>query len=145
MSPRAFSAQVVSTRLTLMRELLEDLDAVGPVDADRLLRDRLTRRAVERVLTQLIDLAVDINIHVATSLGGAMVTEYRESFDEAARAGLVSTTLADGLKASVGLRNVLIHEYVKTDLALVATAVPLARVEYGEYVRDVARWLRERA
>lgn len=33
MSPRAFSAQVVSTRLTLMRELLEDLDAVGPVDA----------------------------------------------------------------------------------------------------------------
>lgn len=102
----------------------------------------MTRRAVERVLTALIDLGVDINSHVATSLGGSMATEYRESFDAAAAAGMIPVDLADRLKPSVGLRNVLIHEYVALNLSRVAAAVPLTRSGYGEYVRTVAGWLR---
>ncbi len=145
MSPRALSIQVVTLRLALMRELLADLDAVGDVDLARLESDRITRRALERILTQLVDLAADINTHVATSLGSTVTTEYRESFDAAARVGLLSEGLAARLKPSVGMRNVLIHEYVASDLTRVVAAVPLARADYGEYVRSVARWVAARS
>ena len=141
MSPRDFSAEVLVVRLDLMRELLDDLDAMGDVTVGSLTQDRITRRAAERILTQLVDLAADINTHAATSLGGLRPTEYRQSFDAAVTAGLIEQELADALKSSVGMRDVLIHEYVATDLEMVAAAVPLARRDYAAYVRSVATWL----
>lgn len=144
MTPRPFSAQVVTMRLALMRELLDDLEAIGAVDAQRLTEERLTRRALERVLTQLIDLAVDINTHVATTQSSTVVTEYRASFDAAAAVGLIDAGLAERLGPSVALRNVLVHEYLVIDLSIVAASAPLAQEGYGEYVRRVAAWLRDR-
>lgn len=141
MSPRAFSADVVTMRLALMHELLADLDAIGDVDTSRLRRERITRRALERVLTQLVDLATDINAHVAATHGGTVTTEYRATFDAAVQVGLLGGDLAERLKPSVGLRNVLVHEYVTTDLGRVAAAASLARSAYGDYVRTVAAWL----
>lgn len=144
MSPRDFSAEVLVVRLDLMRELLDDLDAMGDVTVGSLTQDRITRRAAERILTQLVDLAADINTHAATNLGGLRPTEYRQSFDAAVTAGLIEQELADALKSSVGMRDVLIHEYVATDLEMVAAAVPLARRDYAAYVRSVATWLQAR-
>ena len=144
MSPRDFSREVLQVRLGLMRELLDDLDAMGDVTVGSLTQDRITRRAAERILTQLVDLAADINTHAATSLGGLRPTEYRQSFDAAVTADLIEQELADALKSSVGMRDVLIHEYVATDLEMVAAAVPLARRDYAAYVRSVATWLQAR-
>lgn len=137
----SIDAEVVVLRLGLMRELLADLDSVGEVDARRLRDDRLTRHAVERILTQLVDLAVSINSHVAVS-AGKTPSSYRESFHAAAAAGLINVDLAQRLAPSAGLRNVLTHDYVNIDLGLVAGAVTAARRDYGEYVTAVARTLR---
>lgn len=137
----SIDAEVVVLRLGLMRELLADLDSVGEVDALRLRDDRLTRHAVERILTQLVDLAVSINSHVAVS-AGKTPSSYRESFHAAAAAGLINVDLAQRLAPSAGLRNVLTHDYVNIDLGLVAGAVTAARRDYGEYVTAVARTLR---
>jgi hypothetical protein len=51
-------AAVVQERLRLMRDLLDDMDGIGEVDASRLETDRIVRHAVERIITQLVDLAV---------------------------------------------------------------------------------------
>lgn len=45
------------------------------------------------------------------------------------------------LLASVGLRNVLTHEYVDIDLGIVAAAVTSAGQYYGQYVQQMARWI----
>ncbi|NNG19205.1 DUF86 domain-containing protein [Naumannella sp. ID2617S] len=124
-----------------MRELLDDLASVGDPTGATLQDDRLLRRAVERILTQLVDLAADINQHAVNSLGSRVSSEYRDSFDQAASLGLFPAQLAESLKPSVGMRNVLIHEYVNVDLALVSKAIPLARDQYGQYVRSVAEWV----
>ena len=43
----------------------------------------------------------------------------------------------------VGLRNVLVHEYVNIDLNKVAESVPQAIDSYTQYRRQIARWLLE--
>ncbi len=43
----------VVLRLGIMNDLLGDLESIGGVDAARLRSDRITRHAVERILTQL--------------------------------------------------------------------------------------------
>ncbi len=58
---------------------------------------------------------------------------------------MIDAELAERLKRSVGLRNVLTHDYVAVDLAVVAATVDVAREDYGAYVRQLSRWLAERA
>jgi uncharacterized protein YutE (UPF0331/DUF86 family) len=145
MTPRRISGAVIQARLRLMQDLLDDLASLGPVDPERLRQDRVVLRALERILTQLVDLAVSVNAHVATGSGVRPPATNRESFDAVAVLNVLPDDLAAALKPSVSMRNLLVHQYTDIDLALVAAAVPLAREQYGEYARAVARWLVEHA
>lgn len=80
MTPPAIDATLIHAKLQTMRQLLDDLDAAGPVDAARLLSDRMLRHAIERILTQLVELAAAVNGHVAVARLGRGATTYRESF-----------------------------------------------------------------
>jgi uncharacterized protein YutE (UPF0331/DUF86 family) len=142
-TPREFDSGVVQARLRLIDDLLNDLASIGEVTADRLHDDRILRHAVERVLSQLVELAVSVNSHVASTMLHKAPSDYRGSFDLASTAGLLDGDLRDRLKPSVGLRNVLAHEYVAIDLALVAAAARSASHDYRAYVEAVAWWLRD--
>lgn len=135
------NAAIVQERLRHIRDLLDDLDKVGEVTAERLTNDRVIRHAVERIITQLVDLAVSINSHIVATKRGQAPGTYRESFGAVAEVGAISTELAGELAPSAGLRNILTHEYVAIDVALVARAVPAMRDAYGRYVAEVARFL----
>lgn len=144
MSPKDFRATVVQSRLAQMRQLLADLERVGDVTAEQLQDDRFLRHVVHHVLVQLVQLAVAINSHVAATINGAAVTDYRTSFDAVVEAGVIGAELAAALRPSIGLRNVVVHEYLDVDHAVVAAALPAARRDYGRYVQGVATWLGRR-
>jgi uncharacterized protein YutE (UPF0331/DUF86 family) len=101
----------------------------------------MLRHAIERILSQVVDLAVSVNSHISAALLGRSSSSYRESFDLAREAGVLGPELTERLKPSVGLRNVLAHEYVEVDLAVVADAPRLALADYRDYVRSVTSWL----
>lgn len=143
MTPAALDPGMVVGKLRLMRDLLDDLGAVGEVTAARLGADRMLRHAVERILTQLVDLAVSVNSHVVSARLGRAPTSYRESFGQAALAGMIGTELAARLAPAAGLRNVLVHEYTDVDLQQVAVAVPTALRDFSAYVAEVARAVSE--
>lgn len=108
MTPRRLDEESVGLKLRAMRRLLDELERLGAVDAARLAGEFGTQLIVERVVSQLVDLAAGINAHVCR------------------------------------LRNVLVHAYVDLDVDRLVAAVPLAVEQYGEYVRQVARWLADR-
>lgn len=134
-------AGIVQERLKLMTTLLFDLDQVGEVTEERLERERLVRHAVERIVTQLVDLSVSINSHIVASTQSQVPTTYRESYAAVAKVGVITPELAAELAPSAGLRNILTHEYVTVDLAILARSVPLVADVYKRYVAAVARYL----
>lgn len=139
------NVESVQRRLIAIRERLDELDQLGAVTVDRLLGDWLVRAAVERVLTQLVELAAQVNAHITTTAGKVPPGEYRESFGAAAEIGAISLELANRIAPSAGLRNILVHQYLDADLAIVADSVGEARADYAAYVREVARWLSQQA
>lgn len=143
-TPRAVDWRSLRAKLRRMRELLDQLVVLGPVDPERLAAEPLTALAVERILTLLVDLAFASNSHVAVGLLGRAPDTYAESFALAAEAGMIDGELAAVLRPSVGMRNVLVHNYLDADQARVALAVPLAVEQYGDYVRQVATFLQGR-
>lgn len=143
MTPPPLRPAAVQRRLREMRELLGVLERHVEVTGDELRTDIELRLVVERALQQLVDLAVKINAHVATTSGQYAPEDYFSSFAAAAICGAFSDALADELAPSTGLRNRLVHEYEELDLDVVAAAVPAAADGYGRYVREIAAWLRE--
>lgn len=127
-----------------MDQLLDVLARHEQATGDGLRDDVELRLVVERALQQLVDLAVKINAHVATAAGQHAPRDYFSTFEAAARAGVISTSLAEALAPSTGMRNRLVHEYDEIDLDAVAAAIPTALEGYRGYVREVASWLRDR-
>jgi uncharacterized protein YutE (UPF0331/DUF86 family) len=127
-----------------MRRLLDELHRLGAIDADRFAREFTTQLIVERIVSQLVDLAAGINTHVLTTETGESPPDIRRSFEAVANLGVIDHELAVRLAPSAGLRNVLVHAYVDLDVGLLVAAVPLASKQYGEYVRQVARWVADR-
>lgn len=141
MTRRQLDAALIQERLREIQLLLADLVEVGKVDAERLRRERPTRHIVERVLSQIVELAGSINTHIVASQLGRSPRSYADSFDEIARAGVLGEDLAAALRPSAGMRNVLVHDYLDVDHGKVSAAIPLALDQYGQYVKQVARWL----
>ncbi len=144
MSPRDLDRDVITTRLRHIDDLITVLRDVGAVDAERLSADTLLRLGIERALTQLVELSVDVLNHLLVVSNGQATRTYREAFTAAATTGILSPTLATTLESAAGMRNALVHEYVDIDLAKVADVVPLAPQTFADFIREVARWVKER-
>jgi uncharacterized protein YutE (UPF0331/DUF86 family) len=106
-----------------MREFLDDLAAPDLTDVAVLRDDRRARNTAERALTQLVELAVSINSHIAATALGRAPRSYSDSFRAVADCGVISAELAEFLLPSAGMRNILIHEYFEINLEKVAAAV----------------------
>ncbi len=134
-------AAIVHARLRSMSALLSDVGQIGPVDARRLDSDRIIRHAVERIVTQLVDLAVSINSHVVAATRNEAPAIYRASFTAMGELGVIDSGLAAKLATSAGLRNILTHEYVAVDLDILAGALPEIAELFKRYIEEVARYL----
>ncbi len=144
MTPRQLDDESVVAKIRAMRRLLDQLVALGPVDRERLANDFGAQLVAERIVSQLVDLAAAINTHVTTVELHEAPHDLTQSFALAARAGLIDKQLAEALAPSAGLRNILIHVYLELDLDRFVAAIPMAIDQYGEYIRQVARWLQQR-
>ena len=145
MTPRALNPDSLHEKLAHMRELMRRLESLGPMTRERLEVEPVERAAAERWLTLLVEAAVAINLHVAASRFGRVARDYAESFRLAGEAGLIDADLAARLVPSAGTRNALVHGYLDIDLDLLAAAFERLPVEYGDYVRQVASWVADRA
>lgn len=140
MTPRSLHPEMIGAKLRLIAQSLDTLHAAGPVTAAQLAGDPLMAAGIERLLSRIVDLAVDVNTHVSAVELGQSPPDYRSSFATAARAGLLDEQLAVELAPSVGLRNALVHTYLDIDVESVVRAVPLALAQYRRYVEQAARW-----
>ena len=113
MTPRRAEPDVVSRRLRLMEESLRDLQLLADRTAADLAAAPLDRAAAERLVQVVVDLAVDVKSHLVVAAGARAPETGRESFLAAAAIGALATDLAQRLAPSAGLRNLLVHRYVR--------------------------------
>lgn len=137
MTPPELDVAACEAKLVLVADLLDDLTRQVDLTGDDLRADRDRRHVVERILTQLVDIAGGLNAALVRASGRRAPTGYRDGFEQVGHAGILATELVDRLVPLTGMRNLLTHEYGRIDLDLVAAAVSTARVDFADYVRAV--------
>ena len=143
MTPPSLDRDQAGARLRTMRETLDELESLRDVSVARLESEPLTRAAAERLIQVVVDLAVDVNAHIAVVATGAAPQTGRDSFLAAATSGAITEDLATALAPAAGLRNVLVHRYTDIRTDLVASAVGTVLDGFSDYVRQVAAYLAE--
>lgn len=141
MTPPALDRGTVGARLRAMRETITELEALRTIGEETLRSEPLTRAAAERLIQVVVDLAVDVNGHVVTSVTGAAPHTAHDSFGAMAGISAISEGLAAQLAPAAGLRNVLVHRYADIRIDLVANAIPTVLDGFAQYVSQVADWL----
>ncbi|MBI2901503.1 MAG: DUF86 domain-containing protein [Planctomycetes bacterium] len=133
--------RTIRDKLARMAKELDFLAEYRAITIEAYVADGRARRAAERALEVIIEAAVDINQHVVVERGLPPPGDYRSSFAEAARAGLMDPSLAAALAPSVGLRHRLVHEYAAVDDRKVFDAIHEALRLYAQYVAQVREFL----
>lgn len=141
MTPRRLDPEAIQRRLVEIRRATGRLRELLPVTASELGADWKRRALVERLFEQLVEQAVAINGHVAVSGTGVPPDQYRESFLAAAEVGAIPGELAERLAGAAGMRNVIVHDYIGTDMGLLAAGVTAAPDDFDAYAAAVAEWL----
>jgi uncharacterized protein YutE (UPF0331/DUF86 family) len=134
-------AAMVRRKLTVIARNLDDLATVAGLSPAEYLDDRIRQKATERLLQELVDAAVDTNLHLLRDVGAAAPPDYHESFIALGREAILSDDLAARLAPAAGLRNRLVHEYDTLDHGIVLQAVSRARRDFAEYVAAVEGYL----
>lgn len=144
MTPRSFDSAVVQTRLNALSTPLRFLEHTVPVTPATLSSDITLRLALERALTQLVEVSSDMCAHILVTSFDVAVTSYAESFAKSAECGVISESLATRLQNAAKMRDVLVHMYLDVDYEVVAQAAPMALEDFTEFRRAVSTRLIER-
>lgn len=142
MSPKDLDPAVVVVRLEHLDQLVGVLSSLSPRPG--FLDDDVTRLAVERILTQSVEIVVDVSTHVVVTQTGRAPGTYRDAVVSAAGLGVLDESAGADLARAVGLRNILVHEYLAVDLAILEASAIAAPALLGDFSRSVALWLRDR-
>lgn len=132
---------VIRRKLTVITTNLRALEPIATIDPARYRAEIFTRKGTERLLQELIEAALDLNMHFLSQAGRKLPDDYYQSFIFLGEQGILSKELATALAPSAGLRNRLVHEYEAIDDAAVIKAVRQAQELYPEYVAAIERHL----
>lgn len=88
---------------------------------------------------------LDVAGHIIASEGWRAPRDFRDAFTVLEEHGVVSSELAERLRALAGLRNRLVHVYDDVDDALIHEALPEGLDDLNRFAQDVARFLDESA
>lgn len=133
--------EIVRRKLERIAESLRLLEPMRGLSLEAYRGDVYRRKATERLLQEIVEAAVDVNLHLLAAGGRPIPDDLYSSFIALGEDGAIDATLAARLAPSAGLRNRLVHEYDRLDDALILASARKALELYPAYVASVERAL----
>jgi uncharacterized protein YutE (UPF0331/DUF86 family) len=134
-------SDLVRRKLARLNMYLEKLKPIADSTYKEYISDFYKKTSAERMIQLIVECASDINTHVILESGERPPENYSSSFIKAAEVKLINHELANKLKGSGGMRNIIVHEYMEIDDKKVYEVMPTAISDYKEYIRQVYDFL----
>ncbi len=133
--------ELIRRKLSRLNMYLEKLKPISQKSLDEYKSEFYLKSSAERLIQLIVECATDINNHVVVETNNRPPEDYSVSFIRASAVGLISRDLAEKLKGSAGMRNILVHEYMDIDDEKVYNALSLAIKDYKEYLKQVEEFI----
>lgn len=134
----------IKRKITLIQDELINLSSLAKFTIDEVAKDFVKQAAVERILERIIGRAIDINQHIVAESENKKISapkDYKETFTALVDSGVYGNDFAEEISKSVGTRNMLAHEYDKTDYSRVYNSIGDCLKDYNQYCEYILKFL----
>lgn len=133
---------IILRKLLKIKKYIQELKTFSNIAFEEYKTAFIKKRAVERLILLLVEVATDINSYVIVEIGKNPPTDYYDSFIKAIEIGLISKQLGEKLAPSAGLRNRLVHEYDEIKDDIVFNSINDAIKLYTTFIKEVNDYLK---
>jgi uncharacterized protein YutE (UPF0331/DUF86 family) len=133
-----FSEAFVLQKLTTLTEYTDRLESIVATTSDEEFEKDLDKRYVaERLMQLIVDCMIDINQHFIKEHKLELPDDLRSTFVILGDHDIIPKELAEKLAPVTGLRNILVHQYEKIDLALFLKSMRENLSDFSEYKKHI--------
>ncbi len=129
--------EIFISKLNYLKNYYEELKCLESLSFHEYTQDKIKRRAIERLLQLIVEVACDIN-SLVLSKKGIVAESYHDSFLKMGEAEIVEKAVALKLARTTGLRNRIIHEYGEYKDEVVYKNIAIFIEFYGKYLKTLA-------
>lgn len=136
---------MVKEKVAAIQRDLRELTVYKDATLDEIVSDYRTHKAVERMLEVIINEAIDINQHLIVKSGhGQLPFDFRESFLLLINIGVYPVEFGKQISGSVGLRNILFHQYRKLDEQIFFSSIRDCLTQYTKYCEYILAFVAQK-
>jgi len=135
--------ELVKNKLSFMQKELKILVQYKDCTLEEVASDYFKHTIIERVLERIINDALDINQHIISEAEEQEPpNDYKETFLALSTLGIYPKEFAERISKSVGLRNILVHNYRKLDEEKFYNSIKDCLNDYGNYCEYILKFLK---
>lgn len=132
---------LLGRKLTQMETYLSQIREYSKISVTAYKNDWKIQRIVERTLQILIELCIDIANHLISDKGMRLPTGYADTFKVLAENRIISKNLFKTMEKMAKFRNVVVHQYEKTEPSIVVSILHKNLDDFEKYKKAIVKYL----
>lgn len=138
-----FRQKVVEERLKELDTVLTELSKYREKEPEELRRSPSLRWTIERGLIAAATPVFEMTDHILAACFGTYSETYEDSLRLLFEKGIISAELFGKIKGLGGFRNILVHEYLRIDIAELHRNFQRAFELFPAFSTEIQNWLEE--
>lgn len=128
------------SRLDKLKEYLDFLDGIGKYTEEEYVEDPFIYGSSERFLHLAIECTIDIGNHIISDMRYRKPESNRDVFEILYDNGILPLKLKESLGNMASFRNILVHDYVKTDRTIVYSIIINDVGDFESFMKEIIRY-----
>lgn len=136
------NSDVIKSKLGAMRDYLSELlPYIEKAKQGLITIENPELRIIERLFLLIVDAAIDVNTHIITRNKFESPDDYQGTFSILAQHKVIPFELAEKIRESVGLRNMMTHGYEKVQRQKMFDDIVHEIDQYVAYMKAIAEYV----
>lgn len=131
----------VRIRLLELERFLRELRDLKKYSYEEVQESLEKEWGIERGLQLCIQLVIDAGNHILASIGESRVDKYSDILQRLGERKIISKELAKKLVPMAKMRNILVHQYLEIDPAIVYDVLQNHLDDFTEFTREILKYL----
>lgn len=131
----------VRIRLLELERFLRELRDLKKYSFEEIQESLEREWGIERGLQLCIQLVIDAGNHILASIGESRVDKYSDILQRLGEREIISKSLAERLVPMAKMRNILVHQYLEIDPAIVYDALQNHLEDFTEFTREISKYM----
>ena len=136
-------AQILVVKLKELEKYIAELEKLKTTSLETLSKDLNKIWSLEHGLQLSIQIVIDIGNHILADMKESNIETYTDVIDLLGVKKVIPVDFAKRIRAMVGLRNILVHEYVEVDLKQLYSVLRNNLDDFKEFVKLIRCFLKK--